>query len=134
MPHLPSNPFHLALYLVYIMQGAKTVSPLASAVCALSWKHGIHGYPDPCSNRVVKTVMQAAKHSLARPKDRKLPVSKPLLERLHRELSNSSLQDLQTLIIIVLGYAGMMRWDDLANIFVDEVAIKSSHMAVFLQV
>ncbi|XP_065182190.1 uncharacterized protein LOC135812899 [Sycon ciliatum] len=27
-----------------------------------------------------------------------------------------------------------MRWDDLANIFVDEVAIKSSHMGVFLQV
>ncbi|XP_065190681.1 uncharacterized protein LOC135821613 [Sycon ciliatum] len=134
VPHLPADPLHVALYLVYIMQDAKTVSPLVSAVWALSWKHDIQGYPDPCSNGVVKNVMQAAKRSLARPKDRKLSLSKPLLERLHRELSSSSLQDLQTLTLIVLGHSGMMRWDDLANIFVDEVAIKSSHMAVFLQV
>ena len=90
--------------------------------------------PGTCSSGVVKNAMQAAKCSLARPTDRKVPLSTPLLEHLHRKLSSSSLQDLPTLTLIVLGYSDKMRWYDLANIFMEEIVIKSSHTVVFLQV
>lgn len=131
---LPADPFHVALYLVHLMQEARTASPLVTAVCSLSWMHGIHGFLDPCSSNVVKNVLQAARHTLARPKVRKSPFTKPLLERLYRELASSSLQDLQTLTLVVLGYAGLLRWDDLANILVDEIVVKSTYMALFLEV
>ena len=134
VPSLPADSFHVALYLVYLLQEARTASPIVAAMCSLTWFHCPYGYEDPCSNMVVKNVLQAARRSLGRPKDRKQPLTKHLLQKLLNELSSYSLQDHQTLTLMVLGYAGMLRWDDLSNIHVDEIIVKSANMAVFLEV
>ena len=93
------------------------------------------GGQTPCSNQLVQNVRQAAVRSLAKPKNRKAPLSKELLTHLYDELSKSAtLQDLQTLAMIALGYAGMMRWDDLSHVYADEIMFKPGYMAIFLEV
>ena len=133
--HGPADPFHVALYLVKIMQGADSAAPVTAESCAISWFHSVNGWPDPCSNPLVQNVRQAATRSLARPRARKAPLSKRLLSCLYTELATStSLQDLQTITLIVLGYSGMLWWDDLSHIYVDEIVFKCGYMAIFLEV
>ena len=55
---------------------------------------------------------------------------------LHAPLNSSSrLADLQTLTLIVLGYAAFLRirFDDLRNVFSDEITFHGEHMTLFLE-
>ena len=51
-----------------------------------------------------------------------------------RLLRNESLQNLQTATLMTVGFAGLLRWNDLSNIYVDEIEIKEDYMAQFLEV
>ena len=134
VPSLPADPFHIALYLVKLLQDASSPAPIVAAVCSIKWQHDSHGWPNPCSNQVVANVQQAAKRVLAKPTLRKKPMTKVLLQSLSASLStSSSLQDLQTLTLLTVGFAGLLRWDDLSHIHVDEIEFRETYMAVFLE-
>ena len=47
--------------------------------------------------------------------------------------SSSRLADLQTLTLIVLGYAAFLRFDNLRNVFSDEITFHGEHMTLFLE-
>ena len=131
---LPADPFHVALYVVKLLQDASTVAPVTAALCSISWFHSVNGFPDPSANPMVRNVSQAARRITAQPKNRKLPVSRQQVRAMARELSKSgTLKDLQTLTLVVIAYAGLLRWDDLAHIYADEVVIQSGYAAVFLE-
>ena len=48
-------------------------------------------------------------------------------------LSTGKLQDLQTLTLVTLGFAGFLRWDNLAHVRIDALSIHRDYMAVFLE-
>eukprot|EP00117_Sycon_ciliatum_P009518 scpid21935/ scgid11781/ Integrase/recombinase xerD homolog len=130
-----ADSFHVALYLVKLINEARTAAPITSAVCSISWMHKSHGLADPCANDVVANVHQAAKRILACPKNRKQPLSKSVLRKLSKEYRRSeSLQDLQVMTLLAIGFAGLLRWNDLTQLRVDEVLIKNQYAAVFLEV
>ena len=130
----PADPFHVALYLVHLLQEAVTATPVTAAMCAISWYHVCLGASDPCKHPLVQNTGQAAKRLLARPKSRKAPITKAMLLKLADSLLKSgSLTDLQLLTLVTLGYAGTLRWNDMAHIFADEVRILDQYMAIFLE-
>ena len=131
---LPADSFHVALYLVKLMQSSNTAAPVTAAVAGISWMHNVSNEDDPCSGAVVRNVHQAARRILAQPKARKTPMSRDLLKKLFSDLGCSkTLQDLQTITLIVVGFAGFFRWNDLSNIYVDQVVFHRQYAAVFLE-
>ena len=44
-----------------------------------------------------------------------------------------SLQDLQTLTWLTVGFAGLVKWDDLSHIRVDEIEVQQTYTAAFLE-
>lgn len=132
---LPARPVHVALYLTKLTQEANSPAPVSAAVYAISWKHQVFGWADPCQEKIVTRTHEAARRILAQPKRRKQPATKPMIQKLFAELSDTgSLKDLMTVTLVVVAFAGMMRWDDLSHIYADEVEISSTHMSVFLEV
>ena len=135
LPHSPADPYHVTLYLVHLLQGARTASPVTEAVSAISWYHGLLGIQDPTCNSQVRNVLQAARRMLARPKQRKTPLTRELLQKVALNLlEDESLQSLQVLALITVGFAGLLRWDDLSHIYADEIIVKEEYMAIFLDV
>ena len=130
----PADSLHVALYLIKLLESARTAAPVTAAVYGISWFHISNGMADPCTVPVVERVHQAARRILAKPRNRKAPLNKEILERLGRELNRTgSLKDLQTLALIVLGYAALLRWDDLSHVYVDDLRITKKYMTVFLE-
>ena len=85
MVDAPAESLHVALYLVRLLESAKTAAPVTAAVYGISWFHVSSGMADPCVAPVVERVHQAARRILAKPRNRKAPLTKEILERLARE-------------------------------------------------
>ena len=47
--------------------------------------------------------------------------------------SHGSLPDLQTLVLITLGFYGLFRWDELSNLKAEDVIFHPDHMAIFVE-
>ena len=131
---LPADPLHVALYMLHVMHSASTPSPVTSAMYAIAWEHANHGLSDPTTSDVVHRVHQAAQRRLSSPRVRKTPLSKDMLVKLFDVLSEGEeLQDLLVLALITVGFAGMLRWNDLSKIHTDDIVVRKSYMAIFLE-
>ena len=128
----PADAFHVAHYLVELMQSAKTPAPIVAAIYGISWALQLGGWPDVTQDNCVQRVLQGARRLLSRQTQRMRPLTKRQLKQIAEATDQQSLGELQTLLLIVLGYAGFFRWDDLSSIFADEIIFRRDYMAVFL--
>ena len=65
--------------------------------------------------------------------NRKLPLLKSHLMKLFDKFYHSSLDDIQTLTLITLGFVGFLRWDDLIQLTTSDIVFYKDHAAVFLE-
>ena len=61
----PASPFHFAIYLRHLMTGAKTASPLESAVHSITWFHQLGGEPSPSDHPLVLLPVKQSRRSLS---------------------------------------------------------------------
>ena len=79
LPYLPTNSFHVAMYLQVILQSISSASPINHAVYTIDWVHGSAGCPKASSHCMVQSIMSASKRGLAKPKCRKEPITPKML-------------------------------------------------------
>ena len=63
----------------------------------------------------------------------KAPSSKVAPNEIFNKFYHSSLDDLQTLTLITLGFVGFLRWDDLTQLTTSDIVFYKDHAAVFLK-
>ena len=61
----PSSPFHFAIYLRHLMTGARTASPLESAIHSIAWFHLMGSEPSPSDHPLVKSTLAGTQCLLA---------------------------------------------------------------------
>ena len=131
---IPADSFQLSLYLTELMQVSRSPAPVLAAVYGVAWAHKAAGVPDPTQDGTVQQVVRVARRVLARTPVRKKPLRREDIKALFVHLNSSSrLADLQTLTLIVLGYAAFLRFDDLRNVFSDEITFHDEHRTLFLE-
>ncbi|KAI8492033.1 hypothetical protein Bbelb_304060 [Branchiostoma belcheri] len=135
LPYLPAKGPHVALYLLHLLQSSRSPAPLDAACFAIAWAHRKTGHPSPHIHPLPGQVLQAAKRLLAAPTTKKLPLSiRDIRKLISTHLSPSTNLDvLQTLCIIVLGFSGFLRWDDLSQLHADDVCFCDGYVALFLE-
>lgn len=129
---LPVEPVVFSLYLVKLIQDNKSVSTINSALYGLSWVQKKLGQPQVTENPFVTQVADAARRILARPQERKKPLTADQVMRIISCLEKGSLADVQVAMIFAMGFYGFLRWDDLGNLATDDLLIADSHVALFL--
>ena len=101
------------LYVVFLIQQTRSLSSVNSAVHRVSWVHKKSGCQEPSEYPVVTQVVDAARQILARPAERKEPLSSVLVRKVISRLEKGNLGDLQLAALFSLDFFGFLRWDDL---------------------
>ena len=131
----PPSPVHIALYLSFLSQSAKTVAPLLEAVSALSWVNQLAAVEDTTGHPLVAQVVAGAKRKLACSTSKKEPITTEILSNLVTRFggSDASLADVRTLTICLLGFAGFLRYDELTRIKETDIVICPQHVEIFIE-
>ena len=129
---LPADSVTFALYVVSLIQEARSMSAVNSAVYGVNYVHKKSGYPEVSEHPVVKQLLDAAKRILARPPTRMKPLSIDQVRSLLTRLGGGTVADLQLAALLALGFFGFLRWDDLHHLSVDSLNFGVSHVAIFL--
>eukprot|EP00117_Sycon_ciliatum_P007636 scpid19765/ scgid10658/ len=111
----PADGLHVGLYLVHLLLSSSSPAPVATAVASISWVHQKATLPDPTRHACVAQCHRAVQRLLARPVKPKKALVSTEVQRIieHYSDSSTSLDDLQTITLIVLGFSAMLRWDEL---------------------
>ena len=128
---LPADPVVFTLYVVSLVQLARSVSAVNSAIYGASYVHKKSGFPEP--SEYVKQLVDAAKRVLAKPKTRKKPLTVTQVRALVARLERGKVADLQLAVMFSLGFFGFLRWDDLQHLSPDSLHFCESHVAIFLK-
>ena len=130
---LPADPVVFTLYVVSLVQLARSVSAVNSAIYGVSYVHKKSGFPEPSEYPVVKQLVDVAKRVLAKPKTCKKPLTVTQMRALVARLERGTVADLQLAVMFSLGFFGFLRWDDLQHLSPDSLHFCESHVAIFLK-
>ena len=120
---LPAQQDYFALFLILQIKTSNSVS-----------SHRKLGFISPTEHDLCKQIIQAGHRVLGRiPISRKLPLAQMHIRKLFERYSEGSLDKLQILCLIVLGFFAFLRWDDLSQLRVSDIHLRSDHAAVFLE-
>lgn len=131
----PAKPTHVALYLSYLAQKAKTAAPLEEAVSALSWAHRMATVEDVTCHPLVVQVLTGAKKLLAHKVTKKEPLRPEHLAALLEKFGtkDASLADIRALTFCLLGFAGFLRFDELSKLRICDITIREDYMELFIE-
>ena len=131
---LPASEKTVAMYVAHLAQTYNSESKLQEATYAISWFHNIAGFTDPCDSFLVNQVKEGAIRDVAKPTSKKLPISADHLNSLVRLLANddSSLYDLRTVSMCLVGFAGFLRFSEISNIKRNDITFFENHVCIFL--
>lgn len=132
---LPPKPIHIALYLLFLSQKAKSASPITEAVSSLSWVNQLAMVEDTTTHPLVCQVIAGTKRTLSHRVTKKEPITPEILNELVEKFAkeDASLSDIRTISICLLGFAGFFRFDEIAKIKGCDVQFFPEHMEIFIE-
>ena len=114
--------FFFALYLVSLIQTASTLSPAITVFYSIKWVHDISDIKSPTDSKIVINVLEAAKRILAKPKNKKEPISVEILMSMYkRSYRFWHLKNQRNICACILGFAGFMHSSGILNIQVADI-------------
>ena len=133
---IPANPWYVAIFFNHLLHANGTPGALHRAAYGIRWAHHAAGYPSPLEDPFVALVLQGCGRLCARPVKKKDPLTASLVKGLidhYSPLSQlSDLHILRFLVIVVVGFAGFFRIDEMVSIKLRSVQIHDGHMQIAL--
>lgn len=129
---VPANPVFVALYMQYPMEKASSPSSVQSAVCSIDWAHKIAGLPAVSTHPIVKVILEANARILAKPKQRKEPISIDMLKTMVSRSCNN-IKDIRAIAICLTAFAGFLRFDEIKNLKCQNVIFHEDYVELKLE-
>ena len=136
VPVIPAQPAHVALFITELANTARAkglgFSTLEAAAYGIAWAHKMGGLTEsPTDHPLVKMTLDGAKRSLSKPIKPKEPLPLSLIQDIAlRFSSDNALSVIRFLFILLVGYAGFLRADEILKMKVCDVKIHADHMLV----
>jgi hypothetical protein len=133
---LPAAPLTVALYLMRILEHAKSPSPVLTCSAAIFFYHSVAGLESPTSHHLVSMSREIARRSLQAGHRVKQPLLASHIRRLFqiwRYSPGVTLHELMKLTAVTLCYVGFLRFSDLMVIQWQEIRFLPTHMELFLE-
>ena len=140
IPLILPQPLHLALFLTDLTNTAKEnclgFSSLEGAVYSIAYAHKLAGFHmSPTDHPFVKSTLKAARRSLpkpVRPKENFF-LSLELVQGIASHyMSNSSLAVIRFLPVLLVGYAGFLRANEILRMSISDILLFPGHMLITL--
>ena len=131
---LPAKDREVGLFLISKLQGGKSVHVISSIVYAIKWYHLINGLDDP-TGTICGYLIESAKR-VAKPKrTRKEPLTTDNLKSIFHVIGgkHASLLDFRRFTLLLLSFAGFLRFSEAVNLRRGDLKFFSTHMTLFLE-
>ena len=133
LPYLPAESIHVSLYLTYLIDRNSSASVINSALYSIRWAHSLKGYADPTDNDFVKNLQDSANRLNSKPVVKKDPVTSEMLVNLcNMYKSSTDLLIVRDLTMIVIGFSGFLRFDELSSLICKNVKIFEDHLCILI--
>ena len=124
---------HVALYLTYLLDQGSTFHPINNALNSIKWAHEINGLPDPTKYSFVSSIQEAAKRTAYKKVVKKEPISVNMLIELCDKFINCiDLLVIRDLTMILIGFAGFLRLDELSSLKFNDVQVKEQFLVLHI--
>jgi integrase len=102
-------------------------------VYGIKWAHDINGLDDPTKNSFVTSLQEAAKRVAPKKTDKKDPITtETLIELCEMHKDSSDLHVIRDLTMILLCFAGFLRYDEVSSLRVIDFDIDDSFLALHI--
>ena len=129
----PIRETDFALYLQYVGDTTASKSAVEEAVNAIGWVQQLAGYSPVADSHFVRLVLDGLQRQLAKPKVRKEPVSRDMIEALVNSLGDRpTLTDVRLVAACLLAFSAFLRYDELAKLRCCDVNFSATHMSVHI--
>ena len=129
LPAFPAKEQHVALYLQYIDKATAE-----EAVHALNWAHNLAGLESLTQSPLVQTTLEGVRRLLAKPVQKKRPVSSDILADLVEDCCrHPTLSNVRLAAACLLAFAGFLRCDELINLRPCDIKIGPNMMTVTIR-
>ena len=129
---LPASPAYVCLYLLSVLQASSSPAPVQNAFYSIRWAHDIAGFDSPTNHTLPQKVVESAKRRLLHLTSKKLPITPEILQKLFQSL-DGSLVDTRFMAMALLAFAGFLRFDELANLKLKDLALHDTHFELFIE-
>ena len=133
----PSNPLAVTINVLSLIQMEKSISVIQQFLYAMAWIHRVGGFPNPTNDFMVHTVLDGAKRMLAKPTIRKLPMTTKIIKKMYKHFKKQekglNLLTRRFLAMVLIGFAGFLRCEEVLKIRRCDVAFHLSYVAIFIQ-
>ena len=130
---IPAEPIHIALYISNLIDKGCSLSVMQSAVYAIKWAHTIRGSSDPTDNNFIRNLLEASKRTISKPIVKKdIVTSEQIINLCDKYGQSEDILILRDLAIIVLGFSGFLRFDEIRSLRGSDVKIHDGFLTLFL--
>ncbi len=130
---LPAKPFYVALYLLRVLQDARSASVVDLAAYSINWAHRMAGIQSPTSEQCVKVVLECAKRRLSGKKVKKDVITAEMIEKCLEISDLEKLADLRLITMCILAYAGFLRFDELQHLKRCDIQFCGHFLKLFIE-
>ena len=134
---LPASELTITMFILSLVQSGLSSSSLHQCLAAITWIHKLAQLPNPTDSPLIATILEGAKRIVARPTQRKEPLTVEHIRKLYAQMSSTngeiSLMDRRLLTYVLVSFAGFLRFDEAANVKRHDVTFFTSHMVIFLE-
>lgn len=131
---LPAQPVQIALFITHLMDSGATHNTINSIIYSIKWVHGMCNKNDPTKNSYIVSLQESAKRAVRPLKQKKDPVSiEMLLELCNMYLGNNDLLVVRDLTMILLSFAGFLRFDEVSSLLCSDVKIECDYLFLFIR-
>ena len=128
---LPAHPVHIALYITHLLDSGASSNTVNLAIYCIKWFHGLNGYSDPTDNSFIKNLQESAKRRIKTKTSRKDPVTPEMLIKLCKMFESSNdLLVVRDLSMILLCFAGFLRYDEVSSICCKDINIFEDYFSI----
>ena len=127
----PAKDGEFAIYLQHLAETTSSKAAVETAINAVSWVHQLAGCKPIVDSPFVRAVRDGLARKLAKPVEKKEPITSDMLAAMARS-SSDSLADLRLLAMAYLAFSAFLRCDELIKLRCCDMSFGAESMSISL--
>ena len=130
---LPASATTIAIYLAYLIQSEIFISVFYSADYSIKWEHELNLYNSVYSYTFLNLILEGGVRILSKPTVKKEPITSDIIKAVLRKFKPDKLPNLRMCCLMLLGYTGVLRYNEFVHIKANNLQLFSSHVEVVIE-
>ena len=117
----PASASTVIRFFAFLADETKSVNSVSTALCAITAKHNLEGFPNPCKDPRVSAICEGIKRRFFKPHKQCKPLTQEIIEaiarkKLGKKSDRGSVKDWRTVWLALMTFRCCARYDDIARL------------------